>query len=276
MDADDDHSSATPPSSGNIMTPMPGSFVGIPDETGLISDPAPMNAGASTGLGGQDALHPLDDNQQAGSSVFVSSTSAGAGPSTGAINGGDNVLRNRFASTARGNRESESDNSDEQEAQAGVSSSQSSSWSSLSRTPSPEDTASSSSSSDASDADSNPTGDIPNDNVDVPLIAPEAAPELEPRDATPPPPYVPAAEPEPVAPGPIPAADEPQCRICLGGQEDCDELGPLIRPCRCTGTISVSSRVALASCLVRSGLIQFFRLCSLYLFGTHSLYMSSV
>lgn len=47
-------------------------------------------------------------------------------------------------------------------------------------------------------------------------------------------------EPPVNAPPPQAPADEPQCRICLGGVEDSDELGPLIRPCRCSGTISVS------------------------------------
>lgn len=34
--------------------------------------------------------------------------------------------------------------------------------------------------------------------------------------------------------------DTRQCRICLGGVEEEPELGRLIRPCRCKGSIRVS------------------------------------
>ena len=37
----------------------------------------------------------------------------------------------------------------------------------------------------------------------------------------------------------IPSADERQCRICLAGSEEEGDLGPLIRPCKCKGSISV-------------------------------------
>lgn len=48
--------------------------------------------------------------------------------------------------------------------------------------------------------------------------------------------------PEPVVNEPLqpPVVEEPQCRICYAGAEESDELGPLICPCRCTGTIRVS------------------------------------
>jgi len=36
-------------------------------------------------------------------------------------------------------------------------------------------------------------------------------------------------------------SEEKQCRICLDGPESEQELGRLIRPCLCKGSISVSS-----------------------------------
>jgi hypothetical protein len=33
--------------------------------------------------------------------------------------------------------------------------------------------------------------------------------------------------------------EEKQCRICLGGEEDVGELGRLIKPCLCRGSIKV-------------------------------------
>lgn len=54
----------------------------------------------------------------------------------------------------------------------------------------------------------------------------------------------PVAEvPPQVAPEPV---DERQCRICLGGPEEEEELGRLITPCLCRGTIRV--RLALLVC----------------------------
>jgi RING-variant domain len=37
----------------------------------------------------------------------------------------------------------------------------------------------------------------------------------------------------------ISATDERQCRICLAGSDEEEELGPLIRPCKCKGSIKV-------------------------------------
>ena len=37
-----------------------------------------------------------------------------------------------------------------------------------------------------------------------------------------------------------PVLDEKQCRICFGGVEEEAEMGKLIRPCRCRGSMRVS------------------------------------
>ena len=39
--------------------------------------------------------------------------------------------------------------------------------------------------------------------------------------------------------------DTRQCRICLGGADEIEELGPLIKPCKCKGSIRVSSAIIL-------------------------------
>ena len=118
-------------------------------------------------------------------------------------------------------------------------SSSASSWSSLSRTHS--DRTVSSSSSDARIEEVNDDGAESDDPPPEIPVDPESR---ETQNGVPPVrrvEAVPAPVPVPVAP---PLAleqvnDEPQCRICLAGAEESDELGPLIRPCRCTGTISV-------------------------------------
>lgn len=43
-----------------------------------------------------------------------------------------------------------------------------------------------------------------------------------------------------------PAAEEKQCRICLDGADAEPQLGKLIRPCLCKGSISVSPERAIS------------------------------
>ena len=68
--------------------------------------------------------------------------------------------------------------------------------------------------------------------ADEPTLDGETGPGPEPEHEAPPPP----------PPGPQePAAGEKQCRICLDGDDP--ELGRLIRPCLCKGSVSVSEHV---------------------------------
>lgn len=129
-----------------------------------------------------------------------------------------------------------------------ASSSSASSWSSLDHTNSERTISSSSSDSgdhhieEANGDDQAGLNDVPAPLLAVPLAvdseprgSQDGIPLAQPADAD----AVPASPPGMGTPAVAQANDEPQCRICLAGTEESDELGPLIRPCRCTGTISV-------------------------------------
>lgn len=149
-------------------------------------------------------------------------------------------LRNRGAPASNRQIDFDEDNSDDMHHDA--SSFSTSAWSSLDRTHSDRTASSSSETGDHRIREVNNEDQAESDDAPAPhptiLLAADPEPQ-GPQNETPPEQRAEAVPaPPPVAPV-GPANDEPQCRICLAGAEESDELGPLIRPCRCTGTISV-------------------------------------
>ncbi|KAF8309766.1 hypothetical protein DL93DRAFT_2085310 [Clavulina sp. PMI_390] len=215
-----------PNASPDALDGMPGSFHNIPDDSGAaVASPSDTLSDIG-GHNDSSTFEPLESTSEPETPATTI-----ASPSAHIPSGSEpNVLRNRFP--MRGNPASAADDEDfdthdEDRAQTP---SDYDSWSSLSRTQSSDQTPSNSSFTshqpapppldDHNDYDQPPPPSPQLDNLNQPSVdsASDAAPKPAPAE--------PAAE------------DEPQCRICLGGLEDCDELGPLIQPCRCTGTIS--------------------------------------
>jgi hypothetical protein len=233
---------------------MPGRFSSTADDNTVNHSSHLTTPATSPSNGLPDSLDVLEGDSAAGSSSAIAATSrTSARQGSAAMH--EHILRaaelrNRGAAASNRHFDFEEEISDN--AHHDASSSSASSWSSLNRTNS-ERTISSSS----SDSGDHPVEEVNDDDqaelndAPVPPPAMPLAVDSEPQggqNGVPQPAEAVLAPPPVAAPAPAVAQanEEPQCRICLAGAEESDELGPLIRPCRCTGTISVRGSLSSA------------------------------